>query len=112
MDNLQCATREQGSWKIFVLSGRLDRINADETGKQGDELLAAQDRLAVDLSGLEYISSAGLRILLRLAKGAKAAGKSFVLCGATGFVQEVLEDSNMDVLVDMYADASQLPENG
>lgn len=112
MENIQCETREQGSWKIFALSGRLDRINADDTGKQGDELLAAQDKLAIDLSGLEYISSAGLRILLRLAKGAKAAGKNFAICGATGFVLEVLEDSNMDMLVDMYDDASQLPEKG
>lgn len=112
MENIQWETKEQGSWTIFVISGRLDRINAEETGKQGDELLAGHDKLVIDLSGLEYISSAGLRILLRLAKASKAAGKSFALCGAVGFVLEVLEDSNMDVLVDMYTDASQLPENG
>lgn len=109
MENVQWETREQGSWIIFALSGRLDRINAEDTGKQGDELLAAHDKLAIDLSSLEYISSAGLRILLRLAKGAKTQGKSFALCGAAGFVREVLEDSNMDVLVDMYDTEAQLP---
>ena len=44
-----------------------------------------------------------------LVKGARAAGKEFSICGATGFVREVLENSNMDVLVDMYGSSQQLP---
>lgn len=109
MENIQWEIHDEKNWIVFVIGGRLDRLNAEETGRQGDELLAAHDKLALDLSGLEYISSAGLRILLRLAKGAQAQGKSFVLCGAVGFVREVLEDSNMDVLVDMYGSVDQLP---
>ncbi len=109
MKNIQWETREEKSWSIFAISGRLDRLPAEEVGRQGDALLSAHDKLAIDLARLEYISSAGLRILLRLAKAAKATGKEFALCGATGFVREVLEDSNMDVLVDVYGNAQQLP---
>ena len=39
----------------------------------------------------------------------KAAHKSFVLCGVDGFVKDMLQDSNMDVLVDIYATTRQLP---
>ena len=109
MENIAWEIHDEKSWVVFAISGRLDRLNAEGTGRQADELLAGHEKLALDLSKLEYISSAGLRILLRLAKGAKAHGKGFVLCGAAGFVREVLEDSNMDVLVDMYGSVEQLP---
>ena len=102
METVQYTTSEQKGWHILSLTGSLDRITAEEIGKQGESLLAGSEKLSVDLAGLEYISSAGLRILLRLAKKAKADGKAYSICGATGVVKEVLEDANMDVVVDMF----------
>ena len=110
METVQYTTSEQKGWHILSLTGSLDRITAEEIGKQGESLLAGSEKLSVDLAGLEYISSAGLRILLRLAKTAKADGKAYSICGATGFVKEVLEDANMDVLVDMFDSIDSLTE--
>ena len=109
MENMNWDVREEGSWVILSISGRLDRMNADETGRQGETLLAENSKLALDLTGLEYISSAGLRAMFRLIKQAKAVKKSFALCGVRGFVQDMLKDSNMDILVDIYATTEQLP---
>lgn len=109
MENMKWEVRDEGSWGILSISGRLDRMNADEAGRQGEKLLAEQDKLALDLTGLEYISSAGLRVMFRLVKQAKAVKKTFALCGVTGFVQDMLKDSNMDILVDIYDTAEQLP---
>ena len=61
------------------------------------------------MSGLEYLSSAGIRILLRLTKQAQAEGKDFALVGATGMVKVVLAESRMDMFAKIYASADELP---
>lgn len=108
MEGITCSITEKNDWKVLALVGRLDRVNAEDVGKLADENLDAAGKFAVDLAGLEYISSAGIRVLLRLAKKAKAEGKEFAICGATGFVKEVIEDSNMDMLVTMVDSAEDL----
>ena len=105
---LSSEVSEKGVWTILSLQGRLDRVTSTEVGEQAEELLASSTKLAVEMTGLEYLSSAGLRIILRLAKKAKVERKAFAICGAEGFVKEVLEDSNMDMLVTLYQDRNQL----
>ena len=100
---------QQGAWTVFGLEGQLDRTTAGEVGEKLSETLKDSSKLAVECSGLDYISSAGIRIIIRLAKQAKAEGKAFCICGAAGFVKEVVEDANLDLLVDMYPSAEALP---
>lgn len=57
---------------------------------------------------MDYLSSAGLRVLLRLNKLAKKSGKEFTLCGPSGIVKSVLEDSGMDALFTIYASLNEL----
>ena len=99
---LSSEVSEKGVWTILSLQGRLDRVTSTEVGEQAEELLASSTKLAVEMTGLEYLSSAGLRIILRLAKKAKAAKKVFAICGAEGFVKEVL---------DLLAETGFPPEN-
>jgi len=99
---------EEKDWTVLSLTGRLDRITSPVVGEKAEELLAACCKFAIDVTDLEYLSSAGIRILLRLAKKAKAAQKSFAICGAKGFVQDVLEDSNMNVLVMIFPNRERL----
>ncbi len=55
---------------IIELRGRIDSNNAGETEKEIFNLLAGHEReeLVLDAAALEYISSAGLRVILRLKK--------------------------------------------
>jgi len=61
------------------------------------------------MSATNYISSAGLRVLLRLSKKAKRTKKTFVTFGVTGMVQEVFESSGMDMLITIYNSKKDLP---
>ena len=78
---------------IMKLCGRIDTDNSENVKQKLLTGLEGKDPSCVilDADELTYISSAGLRILLRLAKKAKADGKAYSICGATGFVKEVLE---------------------
>ncbi|MBQ4404426.1 MAG: STAS domain-containing protein [Selenomonadaceae bacterium] len=96
-------------WKVFSIIGRLDTVTAPEAEKAGAAVLQENDKIALDMTAMNYISSAGLRILLRLAKQAKRSKKNFVLFGASGMIKEVLEASGMDMLVKIYETQEDLP---
>lgn len=56
-------------------------------------------RLLLDLSGVAYMSSAGLRVVLVAAKAARAAGGSFAVFGMTPSVRTVFQVSGFDRIV-------------
>ena len=95
-------------WTIIALTGRLDRLNAAQIGEQAESALDSCVKLALDVKELSYLSSAGIRVLLRLAQKAKKEQKAFAVCGAEGFVKEVIEESNMNAIVTIYGERSEL----
>ena len=108
MENLDFTSRQHGDWCVIDVRGRLDRTNAAAAGSELEKILAANGKVVLELSEVEYISSAGLRILLRLAQQAEGAGKEYAICCGEGFVKEVLEDSNMDMLIKVCASLNEL----
>lgn len=84
----------QGDVAVVVLTGRLDSTNAaDAEAKIVAEIEAGRPRIVVDASQLEYLSSAGLRVFLVVAKRVKAAGGGLALHSLTDHVREVFEIS-------------------
>jgi len=80
--------RTLGSTRILVLTGRLTGVTAAEL-----ELWLKADALPPtlwDVSGLEFVSSAGLRVLMLHEKRARQAGRRTVLAGLQPPVREVL----------------------
>jgi len=77
---------------VVAPAGRLDSLSAGELEKLvASRLDAGERRLVVDLAGVEYISSAGLRVLLMAAKRLKQPPAALVLCGMGPSVRTVLE---------------------
>ncbi len=77
-----------------VLRGRLDSMNADEAKSEVEKVLAALDRdVLIDVGELDYISSAGLQVVLKCAKTARERGFECLLRGARGTVREIFEVS-------------------
>lgn len=90
-----------GTAVVVALDGRLDTASA---GAVEARLLALLERGAVvaDLGAVRYVSSAGLRVLLKAAKAARAAGRGFVLCGLQPSVRDVFEMSGFDRVIAAY----------
>ena len=59
-------------------------------------------RFIVDLTGLDYISSAGLRGILTSVKRLKAAGGQMVLTSLHGTVKEVFEISGFNTIIPIF----------
>ncbi|MBO6292837.1 MAG: STAS domain-containing protein [Selenomonas sp.] len=101
--------KKQNNWLVLALTDRLDTQTAPELeqaamGKLGDGV-----QMALELSELQYISSAGLRVLLMIMKKAKAAGGKAALVGIGGMVGEILEESGIDAFFEQYENLEALP---
>jgi|694.fasta_scaffold01315_51 anti-sigma B factor antagonist len=84
--------------------GRLDGANAATYEKEFLGLLVGDvTSLNIDLSGLDYVSSAGLRVLLVAAKAAKGKGGKVVLSSPKPAILEVLKISGFDKILEVRA---------
>ena len=59
---------------IIVLSGRLDTVTATQLEAELEKILSDSDALVLDMANLEYISSAGLRVILKAQKAMNTKG--------------------------------------
>ena len=86
----------------YTLAGRLDGFTSAAHETELKALLAGEaSSVTIDLSQLEYVSSAGLRVLLMTAKQAKAKGGAVVLSSPTSVVLDVLKISGFDKIFDI-----------
>lgn len=105
---LQTETAGASGWTVWSVNGRIDMVTAEKAYATGEDIVNRNEKTVLDMSGMDYLSSAGLRVLLRLNKLAKKSGKEFTLCGPSGIVKSVLEDSGMDALFTIYASLNEL----
>lgn len=73
-----------------AIQGRLDTMTAPELEKNLGENLGGVTELVLDMTGLEYVSSAGLRVILKTQKLMFNVGK-MKLVGVNESVMEVFE---------------------
>ena len=104
---MEFAQEQMGEVVIVKITGRLDSAAAQPAEDSFSRVLgAAPSRLAIDLSGLEYISSAGLRVLLVVAKNMQQAQGKVVLFGLGANVREVFSISGFDRIFAIKPDAA------
>lgn len=81
---------------VVALNGRFDAPSAPEAERVFKTFL--QDGVTsvlLDLSGVEYISSGGLRVIIMLTKALEKVQGTLKLCGLTPFVSEVFDITNL-----------------
>lgn len=94
---LKITTSERNGWQVITLGGRLDAITAESAQKAILEKFTPQTpKVAVEAASLEYISSAGIRVMLM---GMKAAGKynggSFSIINPSPVVRHVIGECGL-----------------
>ncbi|HKA45212.1 MAG TPA: STAS domain-containing protein [Burkholderiales bacterium] len=97
------------SFRRIVLSGRLDSKGTDEIAVKFAALsTAAKRRVLVDLTGISFLASIGIRAVLSNAKALQNNGGRMVLfVGGNSAVAKTLEATGIDTLVPMFANAAE-----
>ena len=89
---MEVLEKRQDGICILELLGRLDSNTSPEFEKKIFEVIDDGTRsVVVDFASLDYISSAGLRVLLKAAKELKRSDGKIVLCSMKDYIKEVFE---------------------
>jgi len=92
-----------GDAVLLTASGRIDLSNADDFREALSAALAkATSALVLDLSGVDYISSAGLRSLMIVFKAGKADGKAFGIAALQPLVAEIFTISRFNLVFPLF----------
>ncbi|MBR3274264.1 MAG: STAS domain-containing protein [Clostridia bacterium] len=91
---------KNGTVLEVTVSGRLDTVSAPDLEKALIPVPEDIDTLSYDFSSLDYISSAGLRTLLRAHRNMKAGGKTKIT-GCNSVVKEVFVVTGMTDLMEI-----------
>ena len=92
--------KQNGTTLEVTLEGRLDGVTAPDLEEALKDKLDDIEELILDFSNVEYISSAGLRVLLSFHKTMYGKGKMKVI-HANEIVQEVFEVTGFDSVLDI-----------
>ena len=94
MTTLNVTEEEIADVVVLAPVGRVDSANAKAFESQVlQKIQAGKTRLVLDFAELEYISSAGLRVVLIAGKKVKAAGGVLALCQLGPTIRDVFEIS-------------------
>ena len=104
-ENIDIKLEKKQDVLVIRLLGRLDAITAGEAEKR---ILITIDNgeknLLLDFQHVEYISSAGMRVLLSIAKRLRGLSGKLVLCSINTRVMDILKMSGFDHVIDLQQD--------
>lgn len=91
---------------VVAVKGRIDYMNAEEFKAALLPLLAncapGRDQVVLDLSRLEYVSSAGLRVLMIAAKEVRPRKGRLVAVSLQPVVREIFEISRFNLVLEVF----------
>ncbi len=90
-----------GKGLTVEVEGRIDTITAPELQEAVDEEYGNFDSLVLDFKNLEYISSAGLRVLVIIEKKLKPEGIPFTVTNLNDTINEIIIMSGFDKILDI-----------
>lgn len=97
---MNVTTRDIDGTSVVRLEGRLDTATAPSLETTCSKLIASgAKRIVIDMAQLEYLSSAGLRVMLAVAKQLQAGGGRLTVCGAENIVLETLQLSGIPEII-------------
>ncbi len=100
---MEVNSERKEKYSIVSVSGKIDAITCSDLEDTLIHLLdAGENRIILNMRGCDYISSAGLRVLLVSAKQLYGSGL-FALCSLDDNVSEILEMAGFSTFMNIYA---------
>lgn len=106
--NLLVESREHGEWMVVEVRGEVDLYTAPQLREELTGLAeGGRSRIAVDLSGVEFLDSTGLGVLIVGLKRCREKDGSLALVGPREPVHKVLAITGLDKVFPIHDTVSQ-----
>lgn len=94
---MEITVRNEQGYSVIAPQGRLTAVGAPAVKRQVSDLIGSgQNRIVVDLSGVDFIDSSGLGALIGGLKAARVAGGDLRVAASSEAVGSVLRLTNLD----------------
>jgi anti-sigma B factor antagonist len=104
--DMELASRRFADTVVLFPEGRIDHATAEQfkaaLAPHLATCAASRDRVVIDMTGVEYISSVGLRVVMLASKQAKAQGCTLAVCGLQPVVREIFAISRFDLVLQVF----------
>ena len=109
---MKITTRQADTVLVIEIAGQLDTQNSGEASERLSEIVKnGHKKVLLNLEELEFISSAGLRVILRTSRALEEQGGHLKVCGASGLVTEVFVVAGFNILLDLSENESAALED-
>lgn len=100
--------------RVWRPAGRIDHLSAepwgDRLGLAFDDIPGSARALVLELSTVDFLSSAGLRELMRLSRRCRERGLPMAVCALQDPVREVFEIGRFNLVIPLQTDLAQALE--
>jgi len=108
MAKLSLETDNTQSISVMKVMGQVDSETAPELDRALTQLLSdGRNRIILNLQGVEFLSSAGLRAMVKALKGAQGAGGDVRLASVSEPIETILRTVGMMQMFKMFSNSEE-----
>ncbi len=102
MDNLSLKTEMNRNVAVVTITGRIDSATSPVLDEALKKSVSANSKIVLDLQGVDYMSSAGIRALITAALAAQKSGGALKLASVPESINSILYTVGLNQKVDSY----------
>lgn len=100
---METLVEEKGEVVVVRLKGRLDAASSPQVEKKINAIIeSGHFKLLLNLAGVDYLSSAGMRLMLSVSKKLKHLEGKVVACNLSDEVLEVIKMAGFNQVLELY----------
>ena len=99
MDEFSVKSDRHRNTAVITVSGRVDSVTAGWLDEELGKILHGDNRIVLDMQDVTYLSSAGVRAIVRTAQAAEKSGGSLKMARIPNQVMQVLENVGLTQII-------------
>ena len=110
MDNFSVHQSVNGDVSVLAISGRVDSLTSVTLESELMKILKKHKKIVLDMQSVQYLSSAGVRVILKVMQNTKKSG-GLKLASVPKTVHEVLENVGVTQFVKTFSSVAEAVAN-
>jgi len=111
MDNFSIRSETNGSVAVVTVDGRIDSETAPRFDAELTKVINVNSKLILDLKGVEYMSSAGIRAIVKASHATEKGGGAIRLASAPESVNSLMYTVGLNQKIGMYPTVDEAVAN-